>query len=322
MGGTDPIEPFETFETDETRAAAELARAAAVRAERPDWLVGADAGVEAERERREREASAPLEAPTLRRPTAPLDERAPARPAAAPVRLVQAAPPQQGPHPAPEKAVAWTAAASSLPTLRVLAEGTPATKAAAGASSSADARLGPRAPLAAVPRRTAAAPMLGEDEDGGFPDDAGAAPAPRAASAPPEATRAPRSAPPREAWWLVALDALRSEPKVQILAGLAVVLVALLVFWPHGERSVALGELRRHPQGWDGRVVRVRGQVGEIFSVGGGYAFYLHQGRDTLVVFTRSRTPRARDRISVSGSITTGWLDGVPRQALFEDAAP
>ena len=56
--------------------------------------------------------------------------------------------------------------------------------------------------------------------------------------------------------------------------------------------------------------------------VGQGYVFNLHQGRDTLVVFTRLRSPRSRERTTVVGSVSMGYLDGAPRVALFETAAP
>jgi len=67
-------------------------------------------------------------------------------------------------------------------------------------------------------------------------------------------------------------------------------------------------------------VVAVSGRVGETFPVGGGYAFYLHQGRDTIVVFTRSRVPTFRQRVQIVGSVSTGFLEGVPRAAIFEAA--
>jgi hypothetical protein len=117
----------------------------------------------------------------------------------------------------------------------------------------------------------------------------------------------------------VALDGLRTERRWQVLVVLVLVLVAVLAFWPRAEKSVPIGSIRRHPERWDGVTVRVSGRVGEVFAVGGGHAFYLHQGRDTLVVFTRTRQPAPRERVVISGSITTGYLDGVPRQALFED---
>jgi hypothetical protein len=94
--------------------------------------------------------------------------------------------------------------------------------------------------------------------------------------------------------------------------------VALLVFWPRSEIGISVRDIQRNASQYDGRHVKVEGRVGEVFTVGGGYAFYLHQGRDTLVVFTRSRVPHEREHVAVKGQISTGFLDGLPRQALFE----
>ena len=103
-----------------------------------------------------------------------------------------------------------------------------------------------------------------------------------------------------------------------------VVALALLAFWmwPRGVGTTSLSDVRRNPSQFDGRAVVVRGRVGDdVFAVGTGWAFYLMQGRDTIVTFTRSQTPTPREVITVKGQVSTGFLDGVPRQALFEDAS-
>ena len=128
----------------------------------------------------------------------------------------------------------------------------------------------------------------------------------------------------REPWWVIALDSLRTSRSVQITV--AVVLGALFLLacwlWPRGAGTTALSELRRYPSRFDGRTVIVRGRVGDdVFAVGVGWAFYLVQGRDTIVTFTRSQRPKPHDVVTVKGQVSTGFLDGVPRQALFENAA-
>jgi hypothetical protein len=81
---------------------------------------------------------------------------------------------------------------------------------------------------------------------------------------------------------------------------------------------MSISHLRRHAGSMDGADVKVAGTVGQVFAVGGGYAFYLHDGRDTLVVFTRVRHPSPRQHVTVRGTMSTGYLDGQARTALFE----
>jgi sensor histidine kinase regulating citrate/malate metabolism len=44
------------------------------------------------------------------------------------------------------------------------------------------------------------------------------------------------------------------------------------------------------------------------------------QGRDTIVVFTRTRTPVTDQKITVTGVVSTGVLNGETREALLESA--
>ena len=78
--------------------------------------------------------------------------------------------------------------------------------------------------------------------------------------------------------------------------------------------------MRRHPDRYDGQSVRLSGRVGEVFPVGGGYAFYLHGGRDTIVVFTRSHKPHVDQHVTVEGTVSTGYLDGQSMCAVFEES--
>jgi len=140
----------------------------------------------------------------------------------------------------------------------------------------------------------------------------------RAAASPPALE------PLDEPWWLVALDALRTNRRVQLVVGGALACVVLLSYWmwPRGVGSTPLAEVRRHPTRYDGRVVVVRGKVGDdVFAVGSGWAFYLMQGRDTIVAFTRRHNPLPHEVVTVKGQVSTGFLDGSPRQALFEDSS-
>ena len=105
-----------------------------------------------------------------------------------------------------------------------------------------------------------------------------------------------------------------------ILVLAVVAVMAVMMFRPRDEQTTSIAAIRRHPERFEGRPVQVSGRVGEVFTVGGGYAFHLHQGRENIVVFTRSRVPVRSERVTVTGSLSIGNLDGKPRHALFETA--
>lgn len=125
-------------------------------------------------------------------------------------------------------------------------------------------------------------------------------------------------APLEESWWVVAVDALCHDLRFQIALGVMVVAITSFVLWPRSSPNVSLAAIRQHPQEYDGRDVTVHGRVGDVFRMGGGYTFYLEQGRESMVVFTRSRVPVSRQDLTVKGTVSTGYLDGLPRPTLFE----
>lgn len=109
-----------------------------------------------------------------------------------------------------------------------------------------------------------------------------------------------------------------------LIAALSLVVVALVVSWgikAFKEPGIAIRRIHNHPAEFDGHQVVVRGQIGTVFPVGGSYAYYLLQGRDTIVVFTRGAKPSSRRNAEVHGSVSIGYLDGTPRPALFENGA-
>jgi len=127
--------------------------------------------------------------------------------------------------------------------------------------------------------------------------------------------------PPRERGLQSVLGGLsRFRPMLVVVVVVAIAAVAALMLRPREEQTTSISAIRRHPERFDGQPVKVKGRVGEVFAVGGGYAFHLHQGRENLVVFTRSRVPVRREDVTITGSISNGILDGKPRQALFEAA--
>ncbi len=269
----------------------------------PDWLTGPADGLGAALDPLDDATDeAPPESlpqPVLRRPgaPAPLPELVPAidqaiaKPAPDAEKLAK----EPASPPAPSRRLAppgiWAPVASSVPVLRLaLPDGPEPVESAS---------------TVAPPPRVLGLPGRNEDLL-------------RTAAAPPPL------APLHEPWWVIALDSVRTRRPVQI--GVAAGLVALVLVawwsWPRGVGTISLSELRSYPARYDGRTVVVRGRVGDdIFAVGAGWAFYLVQGRDTIVTFTRSQRPNPRAVITVKGQVSTGFLDGVPRQALFEDTA-
>jgi hypothetical protein len=129
----------------------------------------------------------------------------------------------------------------------------------------------------------------------------------------------PSLKPLEEPWWLVLAERLAGDRRV-VIGGLALLLVGGgAALWRGRDRvGVSLAAIKRHAPHYEGRRVTVRGKVGEVFEIGQGYVFWLHQGRDTVAVFSPARRPRPNERVTVAGTITTGYLDGVPRVALFE----
>lgn len=257
---------------------------------RPDWLVGADEGVQSELRRKEDEleGNAPtasegrvIPMPALRRPAPPVGLPLESRPAPAP--------------PPPPKAVAWTAAGNSVPRLMQTPE------------------AAVRDPFArtAEEEQHEIEPM--PEEDSGMLTVASSAMAPRVARPVLE-----------EPWWVVLGERVAGDRRILIgIGAAALVVIAAVVFWPRENAAVSLRDIRKNPEQWEGRSVKVSGRVGDdVFPLGSGYVFHLLQGRDTIVVFTRSRVPERKQRLSVVGEVSAGYLDGRARLAILETPTP
>jgi hypothetical protein len=104
-----------------------------------------------------------------------------------------------------------------------------------------------------------------------------------------------------------------------VAAGVVALIVTIVVVTRPRQHFERVRTIREHAQAFDGKTVNVRGVVGQVFAVGAGYAFYLHQDRDTIVVYSRGTAPSERDRVRLAGTVSTGFLDGIPRAAIFED---
>ncbi len=111
-----------------------------------------------------------------------------------------------------------------------------------------------------------------------------------------------------------------TSPTTWLLAIAVLLVVGPAGYW--GVRAatkptLSIRRIHNHPAEYDGREVRVSGRVGDVFEVGSGYAYYLLQDRDTIVVFTRGARPQTASATEVRGSVSIGYLDGVARPALF-----
>lgn len=267
---------------------------------KPEWLVGADEGARAEEEsgpRRPDASRAPKPKPRL--------ELMSAIDAAETVVSPPAESPDVAPEPplAPEVAAddsagkgAWKAAASSVPRLRQqpAASAQPA-EAEAFQGFAQDAVMG--------------AVIVGGP---GGPDPAGAG-----ANADPDTMPLAEDPP----FWVQWIEQLRALPR-PVMIGAAVALAlgaAVWMFYPRGTPGVSLAQIRQRPEAFEGRSVHVNGRAGESFSVGGSYVFDLVQGRDTIVVYSRTSPPRMHQKVGVDGTVSIGYLDGVPRVAVLEN---
>lgn len=121
----------------------------------------------------------------------------------------------------------------------------------------------------------------------------------------------------RVPWWVHVVHTLRFDRRLRIVGVVVLCLWGVAMWWPRGDRPVHVANIRRHAAKLDGTHLAVHGRVGEVFHVGQGWAYYLLDGRDTLVVFTRAGEPHERDDVTVRGMLSTGWLDGQPTLALF-----
>jgi hypothetical protein len=293
--------------------------------ERADWLCGPDEGLEAELLRKARE-SGELARPTLLRPQViPIESAMPSPPPApgAPAPALQRPAAPDATPVAPDRkrfgavepssggsdfisgsGMLWEPGANSVPAIRRAPS-----RAAAAPSPDLrrefpmdDAEERSRAREQAMVAAAAAAELEGRPHDVTSPDAFNVAVVPMP-------------------WWMQAPYVLRNDRRLQIMLAVVALVLMTILFWPRGERSLSLGEIDRDPQHFNGRTVLVSGKVGEVFPVGGGFAFNLHQGRDTLVVFTRVRQPRRGESLRLRGVMSTGFLDGQSHCALFESAS-
>jgi hypothetical protein len=119
-------------------------------------------------------------------------------------------------------------------------------------------------------------------------------------------------------WWATVGEQLRADRRVQLGVVAALLAVLALTLWPRADKITSIAHLKQNPESYADTPVRVGGRVSEVFTVGGSWAYTVVQGRDTIVVFSRTREPKIRDHIVVVGTLSRGFLDGQSRVAIFE----
>jgi hypothetical protein len=134
-----------------------------------------------------------------------------------------------------------------------------------------------------------------------------------------EVAPAPPEEPRRRTWSQVLLTNRVLQAGLVVVLGLA---CAATFLGRSQAGGVSLASIKLHPERYENLSVRVHGEVIESFQVGRGYVFQLRQGADTVVVYSPTRHPARHDKIAVEGTVSTGYLDGQPRVALFEGSNP
>jgi hypothetical protein len=284
---------------DSDKASRELPRPVI---ERADWLVGPEDGLAAELAHEAQGTEAPIERPRLARPEDP-DAGKPRPVSRTPVPFRAPAPPPASPTPS-QVMPSWDPGHSSVPKLR---------------RSATPADVQPSSPI----------PELARD----FPmDDAEERARVSARMAEQQAHEAAVAARPHEVvkpqefdipalplpWWAQVPQLIRFDRRVQLVTLSLVLALAVMAFWPRAEKTVSIAHLKQHADRYADTEVRVGGRVSEVFDVGSSWAYTLVQGRDTIVVFSRTRRPSPHDDIVVIGTLSNGYLDGQSRAAIFE----
>jgi hypothetical protein len=273
--------------------------------ERADWLVGAEDGIAAETARAAQQPEVLREAPRLVKPTDP-DAGRPRPNSQFMISPVPSRPGGVAPPPAAVKPAlpSWDPGHSSVPTLRhapVPGEARP---------SSPIPELTRDFPMDDAEERARVSARLAEQQA----HEAAVAARPHEVVAPQEFDIPTLPVP----WWAQVPQLMRTDRRIQLALLSVVLVIAVMAFWPRAEKTVSIGHLKQHAERYADTEVRVGGRVSEVFAVGGSWAYTLVQGRDTIVVFSRTRRPEPRTNIVVIGTLSNGYLDGQSRAAIFE----
>ena len=301
MGEPQPHDPEDTSDPKAPRPSISKA----------DWVVGAEDGLSSELERLKAGESKLTEAPRLVKPQDP-DAGKPREAGRFGASGVFRRPiPNTAPAPAAQmpSMPSWEKGASSVPRLRTVESDSEKAKpqpAPPPFGSSAQREF----PMDDAEERARVAAAVAQQQR----EEAAIAARPHQVVAPQEFD-IPAVTP---SWWSTLTATLRDDRRIQLGIFLALATALAFMFWPRGERTTSIAHLKEHPERYADMPVRVGGRVSEVFAVGGSWAYTVVQGRDTIVVFSRTREPKVRERIVVVGTLSRGFLDGQSRVAIFE----
>lgn len=268
---------------------------AKAKSSRPDWLVGAEEGLQAELESGIEPGSTP---------SAPAEGPAAPRPVLTRRDEGVAPPPKKR---LPELDDARTRAGGFVPRLEITTELKP--------EASTPARNDMPEPAATFPSAAETGPDLEFDAPRRrFPPGMDFPDASRDPTPLPEEAPTPARSPIAE----VVVEVARRSWKWAAGAA-ALILVGTTLAHAIGIGLTPIRQVLRNPASFDGRTIRVRGRVSEdVFNVGGSYTYYLLQGRDSVVVFTRFRIPHPKQGMELEAMVSTGTLNDALRPALLE----
>lgn len=276
---------------------------------RADWVVGAEDGVDAEQQRMKSGVYQALSRPKLVRPDRPPEPDAgPTTPSGPDV------PPRSRPQ-VPMGALPGSLERASMPTWDAGRNSVPMPHIERGqifARATPVAEQAREFPMDDAEERAIVAARVAEERS----QAAAIAARPHEVVAPQEFDLPSFQTP----WYTRLPEIIGTNRGVQIVLVLVAVAIGTYLFWPRAERATSIGHIRQNPERYADTQVKVNGRVVEVFPVGGSYAYTLVQDRDTIVVFTRWHQPRRQDRVTVIGTLSSGFLDGHSRLAIFEAA--
>lgn len=114
-----------------------------------------------------------------------------------------------------------------------------------------------------------------------------------------------------------------SKPTFQGRQPLAALLACVIVAGCAGaerrERTVAIGEVTRHPRSWVGKDVKVEGEVRDAYSLVFVKYFTLADGSGEIPVITSKPLPRPGEKLAVNGRVQEAFSLGTQSKTVIRE---